>query len=269
MEKGFEMHKIGFLGCGNMGRAIVGGILSKGIVSPSEIIASARSRATIDAVHGDFGIDVTLDNVEACKADIVFLAVKPQMYESVIAEVAPCLSPETVLVSIAPGKTLAWLAEASGLAKVVRLMPNTPAAVGEGMTSVVVGEGCSEQDAKAVLEIVNSFGESELIPEHLMDAASAAAGCSPAYVYMMIEAMADAAVLEGMPRAQAYRFAAQAVVGAGKMVLESGQHPGALKDAVCSPGGTTIEGVRTLEACGFRSAVTEALIATVDKAQSL
>ena len=137
------------------------------------------------------------------------------------------------------------------------------------MTSVVIGKGCSAEDADLVLEIVDSFGKSERIPEHLMDAASAAAGCSPAYVYMMIEAMADAAVLEGMPRAQAYRFAAQAVVGAGKMVLESGQHPGALKDAVCSPGGTTIEGVRTLEACGFRSSVTEALIATVDKARSL
>ncbi len=263
------MHKIGFLGCGNMARAIIGGILAKGIVAPGEIIASARTQATIDAAHERFGIDVTLDNTEACKASVVFLAVKPQMYESVIAEATPHFSSETVLVSIAPGKTLAWLSDASGLAKVVRLMPNTPAAVGEGMTSVVIGEGCTAEDADLVLEIVDSFGKSERIPEHLMDAASAAAGCSPAYVYMMIEAMADAAVLEGMPRAQAYRFAAQAVVGAGKMVLESGQHPGALKDAVCSPGGTTIEGVRTLEACGFRSSVTEALIATVDKARSL
>ena len=148
-------------------------------------------------------------------------------------------------------------------------MPNTPAAVGEGMTAVVVGEACEQADIDAVLSVVNSFGKSEIIPEHLIDAASAAAGCSPAFTYMFIESMADAAVLEGMPRAQAYRFASQAVLGAAKMVLESGAHPGALKDAVCSPGGTTIEGVRALEQRGMRSAVMEALAATVAKAQRL
>lgn len=263
------MHRIGFIGCGNMGTAMVQGIVSRGLAAPSDVIVSARTQQTLDAVRERFGVDVTLDNTRACRASVVFLAVKPQMYESVIAEVAPYLDEGTVLVSIAPGKSLAWLSEKSGARKVVRLMPNTPAAVGEGMTAVVPGAACEQSDIDAVLSIVNSFGKSEIVPEHLIDAASAAAGCSPAFVYMFIESMADAAVLEGMPRAQAYRFASQAVLGAAKMVQESGAHPGVLKDAVCSPGGTTIEGVRALERHGMRAAVMEALSATVAKAQRL
>lgn len=263
------MHKIGFIGCGNMGRAMLQGIIDQGVVAPGDVIVSARTRETLDAVQARFGVDVSSDNTQACKASIVFLAVKPQMYEEVIDQIASHIPADAVLVSIAPGKSLAWLAEKSGMRKIVRLMPNTPAAVGEGMTAVVLGDACDEADAEAVLALVNSFGSSEVIPEHSIDAAAAAAGCSPAFVYMFIEAMADAAVLECMPRTQAYRFASQAVLGAAKMVLESGQHPGALKDAVCSPGGTTIEGVRVLEKHGLRSAVTEALVATVAKAQRL
>ncbi|MDO4442996.1 MAG: pyrroline-5-carboxylate reductase [Slackia sp.] len=263
------MYRIGFIGCGNMGGAMLQGIVSQGIVDPSEIIVSARSQETVDAVHERYGVDVTLDNTKACRASVVFLAVKPQMYEAVIAQIAPHMDEDAVLVSIAPGKSLAWLEEKSGMRKVVRLMPNTPAAVGEGMTAVVPGDACEDADIEAVLSLVNSFGASEIVPERLIDAATAAAGCSPAFVYMFIESMADAAVAEGMARAQAYRFASQAVLGAAKMVLESGQHPGALKDAVCSPGGTTIEGVRVLEQRGMRSAVAEALIATVAKAQRL
>lgn len=263
------MHRIGFIGCGNMGRAMVQGIVAQGVAAPSDIIVSARTQQTLDDVRGRFGVDVVLDNTQACRASVVFLAVKPQMYESVIAEVAPFLPEDAMLVSIAPGKSIAWLSEKSGVRKIARLMPNTPAAVGEGMTAVVPGPACEQNDIDALLSIVNSFGKSEIIPEHLIDAASAAAGCSPAFVYMFIESMADAAVLEGMPRTQAYRFASQAVLGAAKMVQESGLHPGALKDAVCSPGGTTIEGVRALEQRGLRSAVMEALAATVAKARSL
>lgn len=263
------MHEIGFVGCGNMGRAMLKGIVGQGGFAPGAIIASARTQATLDAAHAEFGIDTTLDNAQAAQARIVILAVKPQMYEAVIAQIAPALPADAVLVSIAPGKSLAWLAEKSGARKIVRLMPNTPAAVGEGMTSVVPNDACEQRDIDAVLSIVNSFGKSEIIPESLIDVASAVAGCSPAYIYMVIEAMADAAVRDGMPRAQAYRFAAQAVMGSAKMVLESGQHPAALKDAVCSPGGTTIEGVRVLEEKGLRCAVIDALHATVEKARRM
>ncbi len=263
------MYEIGFIGCGNMGRAIIQGIVSSGMYAPSSIIASARTQATLDMVREQFGIDVTLDNAQAARAEIVVLAIKPPAFNEVIAQIAPALFADVVLVSIAPAKTLAWLSEAAGVRKVVRLMPNTPAAVKEGMTSVVPNDACTQKDLDRVLALVHSFGKSEIIPEKLIDAATAVAGCAPAFFYMFIEAMADAAVREGMPRAQAYRFAAQTAVGSGRMVLESGQHPGALKDAVCSPGGTTIEGVRTLEEMGMRGAVINALAATVEKARML
>ena len=203
-------------------------------------------------------------------ARIVILAVKPQFYEEVIREVKAFLTPEHIVIGLAPGKTLGWLEEkCEQPLKVVRLMPNTPAQVGEGMTGVCINERVTEEDLQEVLTITNSFGRTEVVPERLMDAVGAVSGCSPAYVFMFIEAMADAAVAQGMPRKQAYQFAAQAVLGSAKMVLETGMHPGELKDMVCSPAGTTIEGVRTLEKQGFRSAVFEALQACSDKGKRM
>ncbi len=263
------MHKIGFIGCGNMGRAMLSGALHAGLCEPGDVVVSARTQATLDAVQAEFGVDVAKSNVDAAQSDMVVLAVKPQMYEQVIAEVASAISPDAIVVSIAPGKTLAWLAEKTGAAKIARLMPNTPAAIGCGMTSVAFGEGLDDADKARIMAFVESFGEGEVLSEHLFDAATAVAGCSPAYVYMFIEAMADAAVAEGLPRASAYRMAAAAVAGSARMVLETGQHPAQLKDAVCSPAGTTIEGVRVLEERGMRSAVIEGLLATVEKARRL
>ena len=153
--------------------------------------------------------------------------------------------------------------------KVVRLMPNTPALVGEGMTGACVNERVTEEEKEQIRVITESFGRTEFVPERLMDAVGAVSGCSPAYIFMLIEAMADATVALGMPRKQAYSFAAQAVLGSAKMVLETGMHPGELKDMVTSPAGTTIEGVRTLEKEGFRSAVFEALIASAEKGRRL
>ena len=203
-------------------------------------------------------------------ANIVILAVKPQFYEEVINEVKDYLTPEHMIVGIAPGKTLAWLEEKCGLLlKVVRLMPNTPAQVGEGMTGACVNERVTREDLDQILTITNSFGRTEVVPERMMDAVGAVSGCSPAYVFMFIEAMADAAVAQGMPRKQAYQFAAQSVLGSAKMVLETGMHPGELKDMVCSPAGTTIEGVRILEQNGFRSAVFEALQGAADKGKKM
>ena len=193
------MHKIGFIGCGNMGRAIIKGIVTSGVCEPGDIIASAHTQATIDAAHEQFGIDVTLDNTQAARAEIVVLAVKPYMFDEVVPQIAPSLPKDVILVSIAPAKTLAWLAETAGVTKVVRLMPNTPAAVGEGMTSVVPNDACTQEDIDRVLAIVNSFGKSEFIPEKLIDAGSAVAGCAPAFFYMFIEAMADAAARAGVP----------------------------------------------------------------------
>ena len=174
------------------------------------------------------------------------------------------------MITIAPGKTLSWLEEQFGKrVKIVRTMPNTPALVGEGMTAACVNQYVTEEEKAYALKILNAFGKVELVPEHLIDAVVAVSGSAPAYVFMFIEAMADAAVAEGMPRAQAYEFAAQAVYGSAKMVLETGKHPGELKDMVCSPAGTTIEAVRVLEERGFRSAVMEAMRACANVSRRL
>lgn len=263
--------KIGFIGCGNMGSAMINGILKNGVFEKNEIIVSNLTEEGSRRSREKLGVETTLDNREVVKnARLVILAVKPQFYEEVLEEVRNFFTPEHMLVGIAPGKTLDWLESQCGQPlKVVRLMPNTPAQVGEGMTAVCANSRVTEGDLQEILAITNSFGCTEVIPERLMDAAGAVGGCSPAYVFMFIEAMADAAVAQGMPRKQAYRFAAQAVMGSAKMVLETGMHPGELKDMVCSPAGTTIEGVRTLEKHGFRSAVFEALQACADKGKRM
>ena len=263
--------KIGFIGCGNMGSAMIGGILKKGVFAKEEIIVSNLTEEGSRRSREKLGVVTTMDNCEVVKnARIVILAVKPQFYEEVIREVKAFLTPEHIVIGIAPGKTLGWLEEkCEQPLKVVRLMPNTPAQVGEGMTGVCINERVTEEDLQEVLTITNSFGRTEVVPERLMDAVGAVSGCSPAYVFMFIEAMADAAVAQGIPRKQAYQFAAQAVLGSAKMVLETGMHPGELKDMVCSPAGTTIEGVRTLEKQGFRSAVFEALQACSDKGKRM
>ena len=263
--------KIGFIGCGNMGSAMIGGILKKGVFAKDEIIVSNLTEEGSKRSREKLGVVTTMDNCEVVKnANIVILAVKPQFYEEVINEVKDYLTPEHKIVGIAPGKTLAWLEEKFGLLlKVVRLMPNTPAQVGEGMTGACVNERVTREDPDQILTITNSFGRTEVVPERMMDAVGAVSGCSPAYVFMFIEAMADAAVAQGMPRKQAYQFAAQSVLGSAKMVLETGMHPGELKDMVCSPAGTTIEGVRILEQNGFRSAVFEALQGAADKGKKM
>ena len=175
-----------------------------------------------------------------------------------------------MIISLAPGKTLAWLEEKFGKKlKIVRTMPNTPALVGEGMTAACPNAYVTEEEKNYALELLGSFGKVEVVPEYMIDAVVAVSGSSPAYVFMLIEAMADGAVAEGMPRNQAYKFAAQAVCGSARMVLETGKHPGELKDMVCSPAGTTIEAVRVLEEKGFRSAIIEAEKACADVSRNL
>ncbi|MCI7179499.1 MAG: pyrroline-5-carboxylate reductase [Lachnospiraceae bacterium] len=258
--------KLGFIGTGNMAGAIIGGILKKGIVKADDIIGADVLEAGREKVKAAYGIRVTDNNIEVVdNADIMFLSVKPQYYAEVIGEIRDAVTENKIVVTIAPGKTLSWLKEQFGKnVKIVRTMPNTPALVGEGMTAACPNEFVTQQEKEAVLAILGTFGEVEIVPEKLMDVVVSTSGSSPAYVFMMIEAMADAAVADGMPRAQAYRFAAQAVYGSAKMVLETGKHPGELKDMVCSPAGTTIEAVRVLEGKGFRSAVIEAMKACAE-----
>ncbi len=253
--------KIGFIGCGNMAGAMIQGILDSGKCKNDEVIASNRSEEKLNDKKEKLGIHVTTDNREAAKfADIIFLSVKPQFYEKVIEEIRDVVTEEKIIVTIAPGKTLAWLKEKFGKElKIIRTMPNTPAMVKEGMMGMCANERVSSDEIEMVRDICDGFSKTEVIPENLMDVVTAVSGSSPAYVFMFIEAMADAAVAGGMPRAQAYTFAAQAVLGSAKMVLETGKHPGELKDMVCSPAGTTIQAVRVLEEKGLRSAVFECM----------
>lgn len=253
--------KLGFIGTGNMASAIMGGIIKNQIIPANDIIGADVMEAGRKRVKEQFGIQVTADNHEVVNSsDIVILSIKPQFYAEVIAEIKDDVREDQIIITIAPGKTLAWLKEQFGKnVKIVRTMPNTPALVGEGMTAACPNEYMTKEEITYVLTLLESFGRVEIIPERLMDTVVSVSGSSPAYVFMFIEAMADAAVSGGMPRAQAYQFAAQAVLGSAKMVLETGKHPGELKDMVCSPAGTTIEAVRVLEEKGFRSAVIEAM----------
>lgn len=263
--------KLGFIGCGNMATAMMKGIIGNGIVRKDEIIGADVTKASLDKIQHELGITVTADNKEAAKAsEILFLSVKPQFYETVIHEIKAIVTEKQLIVTIAPGKTLEWLEQQFGKPlKIVRTMPNTPALVGEGITGVCHNANVTEKEIAYVVDILKGFGKCELIPESLMDVVVSVSGSSPAYVFMFIEAMADAAVADGMPRRQAYEFAAQSVLGSAKMVLETGKHPGELKDMVCSPGGTTIEAVRVLEEKGMRSAVIEAMKACTKKAKGL
>lgn len=263
--------KLGFIGTGNMASAIMGGIIKKGLISANEIIGADLLEQGRERVKKEFDICITADNNEVVeKADVIILSVKPQFYEEVICEIRDFIRADQIVITIAPGKTLAWILEKFGKdVKVVRTMPNTPALVGAGMTAMCPNEFMTEEEIAYVRTLLESFGRVEIVPERLMDTVVSTSGSSPAYVFMMIEAMADAAVSGGMPRAQAYHFAAQAVMGSAKMVLETGKHPGELKDMVCSPGGTTIEAVRTLEEYGFRSAVIEAMKVCEEKSKGM
>lgn len=258
--------KIGFIGCGNMGGAMVMGILDSHTCDAQRVMISTHSQESLAKKQAQYQTLATTDNREVAEfADVIFLAVKPQYYPEVIAQIKDLVDESKVIVSMAPGKSLDWLQEQFGkAAKIIRTMPNTPSLVGEGMTGMCANACVTDEELALVREIFGGFSATELVAENLMDVVTAVSGSSPAYVFMFIEAMADAAVTGGMPRAQAYKFAAQAVLGSAKMVLETGRHPGELKDMVCSPGGTTIQAVRVLEEKGMRSAVIEAMEKCLD-----
>lgn len=263
--------KIGFIGCGNMSQAIIGGLVSSGQIKAEDIWVFDHKPATNQAMQQKYGI-TPADSAEqvAKQVDILFGAVKPNVILNVLNDVAGSLNKDTVVVSIAAGITLDALAGVLGHdRKLIRVMPNTPALVNEGMTSVTPNVLVTKEEADDIVAIFRGFGKAALVPEYMIHAVVGVSGSAPAYVFMFIEAMADAAVLGGMPRAQAYEFAAQAVKGSAQMVLETGKHPAELKDMVCSPGGTTIEAVRVLEEKGFRTAVIEAMQSCMAKSDSM
>lgn len=269
-RKDVSAMKLGFIGCGNMAKAILGGILSKQLLKPEDVIVSALHQETLDNAARTYGVHTTPDNREAAQAEIVFLAIKPQFYQEVITQIRDSVTTDQIIVSIAPGKSIETITGWFGKdIKLIRTMPNTPAMVGEGVTAVCPAKTVTADELQRVLTLLEACGTAEVMTEHLVDAVVSVSGSSPAYVFMMIEAMADGAVRDGLPRAQAYRLAAQAVLGSAKMVLETGKHPAELKDMVCSPAGTTIEAVAALEAHGFRDAILAGMKACTDKTRSM
>ncbi|MCR5589984.1 MAG: pyrroline-5-carboxylate reductase [Lachnospiraceae bacterium] len=263
--------KLGVVGLGNMATAIVGGIIKSGLFAPADITGSDAYEPQRKKAEKSFGIKTTGDNAEAAGGkDYVIIAVKPQIYEDVLPGIAGAAGKNTVIISIAPGKTLVYLEDRLGKdAKIVRLMPNTPALVGEGCTGACRNSNVSDEEFAFVMKLLSGFGKAFEVKESQMDAVVAVSGSSPAYVFMLIDAMADGAVAEGLDRATAIKMAAQAVLGSAKMVLETGKHPAELKDMVCSPAGTTIDAVAVLEESGFRGAVIDAMGACAEKSRRI
>lgn len=263
--------KVGFIGLGNMAGAMIGGLVKSPEINAKDIFGYDVVAAAVESRAKEYGISACGSNTEVVKSvDYLVLAVKPQFVGNVIEEIKDIIRPEQVIISIVAGKSVAWFTEQFGKEiKIVRCMPNTAALVGAAITAATPSKNVNEEELKNAISIIESFGKASVVPEHLMDAVVGVSGSAPAYVFMFIEAMADAAVAGGMPRAQAYEFAAQAVYGSAKLMIDTGKHPGELKDMVCSPAGTTIEAVKVLEEKNFRGAVIDAVLAATEKSSKL
>jgi len=263
-----ENLKLGFIGAGNMGSALIKGIVASGLVNPRDISVNDFNKEKLHSLAKDTGVKPKENNIDViAESDMVFLCVKPDIVKGVLEECKGVIGLNKVIVSIAVGIPLKVYMDIIGNdKKVIRVMPNTPALVGEGMTVLCANSNVTEEEYNQVKELFRSVGRVEDLPEKLMNEVTALTGSSPAYVFMFIEAMADAAVQSGIQRELAYKLAAQAVLGAAKMVIETGKHPAELKDQVCSPAGTTIEAVRALEKNGFRYAVIDAMNECTKKA---
>src|SRR5258708_21859437 len=262
---------IGFLGAGRMATALAKGFVRAGLVTPKQIIASDPVEAAVEAFAKEVGAKTTSFNQDVAEfADILILAVKPDQVSGVLVEVSKRFTEKHLLISIAAGVPLAKLED--GLnegARVVRVMPNTPALVGQSATAFAPNKAALPEDAELVQKLFSAVGVAFQVKESLLDAVTGLSGSGPAYVYMFIESLSDGGVAAGLPRDVATKLAAQTVLGAAKMVLETGQHPGALKDMVTSPGGTTIDGLHELEKGKVRGALINAVRAAAEKSKRL
>ena len=271
------MKKAAFIGSGNMGGALIRAACRA--IGPDQVLIADAQRDKAEALAAELGCAAVDNDGAVAGAEYLFLCVKPQVLPAVAAALAPALNAcrergeDKVLVSIAAGVTISalrgWLAGLTWDVPILRVMPNTCAAIGQGMLALTDGGMGTEAALAGAEAILAAAGRVERMAEGLMDQFTAVAGCGPAYVYLLIEALADGGVMTGLPRAQAQTYAAQTVLGAAAMVLESGKHPGALKDEVCSPGGSTIAGVAALESGGFRAAAIQAVLAAFEKNRQL
>ncbi len=261
----------GFLGAGRMATALAGGMVQSGLVKGQQLVASDVAPKTLKAFAKVTGGKVLKTNSNVlCKADVVIIAVKPHQIINLLNDLASEAKSHHLFISIAAGVTLGQLEKSlGGKARIIRVMPNTPALVSEGAAGFARGTHAKATDAKLAQQILQAVGMAVEVPERLINAVTGLSGSGPAYGFQMIEAMSDGAVAAGLPRELATPLAAQTLLGAAKMVLETGEHPGKLKDMVTSPGGTTIEGLHEMEAAGVRDGLMNAVRAAADKAENL
>ena len=263
-----ENIKIGFIGCGNMGGAIARAISR---ISQTTLYISEPNKAKAEEISKELGAKIS-DSESVCECvDFLFLAIKPNLFDSVLPTLKAALSknPDAVVVTMAAGVRIEKAEALLGTRPIIRIMPNTPVALGCGMITWCKNSLVTESAKEAFLHLMSEAGTLDEIPENMIDAASAVAGCGPAFVYMFIEALADGGVECGLPRDKAMLYAAKTLSGAAEMVMQTGKHPGLLKDDVCSPGGSTIEGVHALEESAFRGASANAVIAAFEKTKKL
>ncbi|MGI6263556.1 MAG: pyrroline-5-carboxylate reductase [Succiniclasticum sp.] len=271
MAKQLQLKKLALIGGGAMGEAILKGIVAADLLPAASISVGAHRQERADYLHKTYGVTALIDNVAAVRdADMVLLAVKPQMVDDALTpDVAAALPARAVVLSIMGSVPIARLAGIFPGHAIIRTMPNTPLAVGAGMTAIAPGEGvpaAALEDAKAIF---GACGEVVVLQEKDIEAVTAVSGCGPGYVYILIDALADAGVMAGLPRATAIKLAAQTFAGSGRMVLETGLHPDVLRDQVTSPGGTTIAGIHALENHGVRGAMYDAVQAVLDRSEQL
>lgn len=264
------MFEYGFIGTGNMASALCKALVK--CVSPKLVLLSNRTAEKAKNLAEKLGCEAADNKSVATQCKYIFLGVKPQMLGALADEIKPYLEKRQdrfILVSMAAGRSTENITELFGIFPVIRIMPNVASAVGEGMTLCAKNSLVTDEEYREFFASMNKSGKLDDIPEKLIDAASAVSGCGPAFVFEVIEALADGAVACGVPRDKAYTLAAQTLLGSAKLMLRTGKNPAALKDSVCSPGGTTIEGVRKLEERGLRSALIEAVIASFEKSQNI
>lgn len=262
---------LGFLGAGKMAAALAKGFLRANLVRADQLLASDPAEGARTAFGAETGAQTTARNAEVVRfARVLVLAVKPDQTAAVLGEIREQFTPQHLLISIAAGVPIARLAARLGEgARLIRVMPNTPALVGASASAFAVSAAALPEDAALARQLLAAVGLAVQLPEPLLDAVTGLSGSGPAYVYQFIEALSDGGVAAGLPRDVATKLAAQTVLGAAKMVLETGQHPGALKDQVTSPGGTTIEGLLELEKGALRGTVMSAVRAAAEKARKL
>lgn len=260
----------GFIGAGQMATALARGFVKSGFLPSERIVASDPIAETRHRFIEETGGRCAASNADVAReADVLFLAVKPQQMPAVLEELSSVVSARHLIVSIAAGVPLKAMSRLGASARLVRVMPNTPCLLGEGASAFALGGGATDEDARLVEQMLATVGLAARVPEKLLDAVTGLSGSGPAYAYLMIEALSDGGVRMGLPRDVATRLAAQTLLGAARMVLETGKHPGALKDAVTSPGGTTIAGLHELERGGLRGCLMNAVEAATLRATEL